>query len=63
MKCLKISRKRMFRTYLDKLTRYGLLQGFPSCELNSLRWKRLQLCINSVKEYLVVGLKLRCIEV
>ena len=60
---LNITRKRTFRTYLNLLTRYGLYQGFSTTEVNGLRWKRLQLCVDSVKEYLIHTLKLRCVEV
>ncbi len=60
---LKITRKRTFRSYLGLISKYGLQQGFPTTKVNGLRWNRLQLCIDSVEEYLVSTLKLCCVEV
>lgn len=59
---LKITRKRTFRTYLEKLGEYGMQQGFQTTEVNGLRWNRLQLCNDSVEEYLVSKLGLRCVR-
>lgn len=52
-KHLKITRKRSFFRYLKKIEYLAMLQGFDSVLVDSLRWTRLQLCIDSIEAHLL----------
>lgn len=55
-KYLKITRSRLFSSYLHKLELYSMRKGFDTCDIDSLRWKRLDLCIDSIERYIMDNL-------
>lgn len=50
---LKITRERSFLTYLHKIELLSMQQGYREVKVDSLRWKRLQLCIDSIERHLL----------
>ena len=57
-KYLKITRKRGTYAYLCKIERLSMQQGYSEVKVNSLRWNRLQLCIDSIEYHLMDRLNL-----
>lgn len=55
---LKISRNRKIYDYLHKIEHLSMQQGYFDVKVNSLRWNRLQLCIDSIEYHLMVKLDL-----
>lgn len=50
---LKITRKRSLNDYLRIIDHLSFKQGDGSVKLHSLRWDRLQLCVDSVVIHLL----------
>lgn len=49
---IQIPRKRSVHSYIHKIELFSMNQGFDSVTVDSLRWQRLDLCIDSIVEHL-----------
>lgn len=58
MKMLKITRKRSVSSWIRKIELLSMYSGYDSVEFDSLRWNRLELCIDSIKQHLMDELHL-----
>lgn len=58
MEFLKITRKRSVSSLIRKIEFFSMRSGYDSVDVDSLRWNRLSLCIDSIKQHLMVELDL-----
>lgn len=55
---LKITRKRSVSSLIRKIELLSMYSGYDSVHVDSLRWNRLNLCIDSIKQHLMDKLDL-----
>lgn len=55
---LKITRKRSVSSLIRKIELLSMYSGYDTVKVDSLRWNRLTLCINSIKQHLMDSLDL-----
>lgn len=58
MKMLKITRKHSVSSLIRKIELLAMKSGYDTVEIDSLRWNRLTLCIDSIKQHLMDELDL-----